>query len=103
MFVSLDLVCVLDLKCRVSFAVTFKDSHTSCFRVLKHMMRFHHLSSKKRQMKACVLLPSGLFLGWMLLRVVESLAPDRPRGSVFGMDSRGRRIYGKFKENPQDG
>lgn len=36
-------------------------------------------------------LPSGLFLGWMLRRVVESRAPERPRGSFFGMDSRGRR------------
>lgn len=43
------------------------------------------------QTETRVLLPSGLFLGWMLRRVVESLAPDRPRGSVFGMDSRGRR------------
>lgn len=34
---------------------------------------------------------SGLFLGWRLLRVVESLAPDLLRGSFFGIDSRGRR------------
>lgn len=45
--------------------------------------------------KQTVPLSSGLLLGWMLLRVVESLAPCRPRDSscTLWMDSRGRRSY----------
>lgn len=53
--------------------------------------RSTHLDQQTHTHSHAHKLPSGLFLGWMLRRVVESRAPDRPRGSFFGMDNRGRR------------